>query len=416
MFQLSRILIVTVVMAITGGSHVRCAIAQVSLEAARDALLRQVAGQGVTNQRVLDAVRATPRHRFVPYSQRKFAWYDMALPIGNGQTISPPFVVANMTQHIDPQPDDKVLEIGTGSGYQAAVLSPLVAEVYSIEIVETLGKRAASVLRRLKYDNVTTKVGDGYLGWAEHAPFDKIIVTCSPEKVPQPLIDQLREGGRMVIPIGERFQQTLYLYTKVDGKLEQHAIEPTFFVPMTGKAEKLRVVKEDDGLPDLLNGGFEESGDEQGIPAGWYYVREGKIEADRSAPQGESRMTFTNPVPYKGAQALQAMDVDGRKVKALEVSMWVRGQNVIVPDNFPEAYHASISFFDENRSPIGERNVGLWIGSYEWVKKTTRIEVPAKARLCVFVLGLCGSTGEISFDGVEITVANEGIEPSSTPE
>lgn len=416
MFHFSRFVLVALVISIAGSACSRTANAQrsMTLKEAREALLRQVAAQGVTNPRVLEAVRETPRHLFVPSSQRKYAWYDMALPIGSGQTISPPFVVANMTQHLDPQPDDKVLEIGTGSGYQAAILSPLVKEVYSIEIVEPLGKRAASVLKRLKYENVTTRVGDGYLGWAEHAPFDKIIVTCSPEKVPQPLIDQLRDGGRMVIPIGERFQQTLYLFQKVDGKLEQQAIEPTFFVPMTGKAEELRVVKQDDGLPDLHNGGFEERGDDQKIPAGWYYVREGKMETDPTAPQGEQRITFENTVPNKSAQALQALEVDGRKVKEIEVSLWVRGVNVRAPESVRVSYHASISFFDENRSPVGERNVGLWTGTYDWVKQTTRIEVPERARLSVFALGLCGSTGEISFDGVEITVVHEGIEPSSS--
>ena len=134
----------------------------------------------------------------------------------------------------------RILEIGTGSGYQAAVLSPLVKEVYSIEIVEPLGKRAEKTLKRLKYTNVHTKVGDGYQGWAEHAPFDKVIVTCSPEKVPQPLVDQLRGDGLMVIPVGERYQQTLYLMRKVDGELQSEALRPTLFVPMTGEAQAVK--------------------------------------------------------------------------------------------------------------------------------------------------------------------------------
>ena len=174
----------------------------------------EIAAAGVNNERVLRAMRDTPRHEFVPPNQRRLAYYDMALPIGDEQTISPPFVVAYMTEEIDPQPTDKVLEIGTGSGYQAAVLSPLVKDVYTIEIVEPLGKRAARTLKQLDYKNVHAKVGDGYQGWPEAAPFDKIIVTCSPEKVPQPLVDQLREGGRMIIPVGERYQQNLYLFTQ----------------------------------------------------------------------------------------------------------------------------------------------------------------------------------------------------------
>jgi len=216
-----------------------------------------VAGAGVKDPRVLRAMRATPRHEFVATNLRKQAYYDMALPIGFQQTISSPFIVAYMTESLDPQPTDKVLEIGTGSGYQAAVLSPLVKEVYSIEIVEGLGRKAERTLKHLKYTNVFTKVGDGFKGWGEHAPFDKIIVTCSPEGPPQPLIDQLAEGGLMVIPAGERYQQTLYLMRKKDGKLEKEALRPTLFVPMTGTAEELRHVKPDPANPQAANGNFE---------------------------------------------------------------------------------------------------------------------------------------------------------------
>ena len=173
---------------------------------------------GVKDKRVCEAMRATPRHEFVPAALQRYAYFDTSLPIGEGQTITSPFVVAYMTEHLEPQPTDKVLEIGTGSGYQAAVLSGLVSEVYTIEIVEKLGQQAAKTLRRLGYDNVKTKIGDGYQGWAEHAPFDKIIVTCSPENVPKPLVEQLREGGRLVVPLGKRYQQTLYLFKKVKGE------------------------------------------------------------------------------------------------------------------------------------------------------------------------------------------------------
>ena len=190
---------------------------------------------GVKDARVLKAMNDTPRHRFVPKAIRNTRSYlDAGVPIGESQTISSPFIVAYMTQELDPKPTDKVLEIGTGSGYQAAVLSPLVEEVYSIEIVESLGKTAAKVLKKLKYKNVFTKIGDGYLGWEEHAPFDKIIVTCSPENIPQPLVDQLKEGGTIVVPIGERHQQTLYLMEKQNGKMVRKALRPTLFVPMTG--------------------------------------------------------------------------------------------------------------------------------------------------------------------------------------
>ena len=196
-----------------------------------------VAGAGIQNPRVIEAMRNTPRHEFVPRQLRQYAYLDMALPIGDQQTISSPFIVAFMTECIDPQPTDRVLEIGTGSGYQAAVLSRLVQQVYSIEIVEPLGRRAARTLRQMRLDNVTVRIGDGFQGWPEEAPFDKIIVTCSPELVPQPLIDQLKDEGLLVIPVGERYQQTMYLFRKSNHGLQREALRPTLFVPMTGQAE-----------------------------------------------------------------------------------------------------------------------------------------------------------------------------------
>ena len=179
------------------------------LDAARQRMVQTaIIDAGVQNSRVIDAMRRTPRHEFIPRASRKLAYEDMALPIGEQQTISSPFIVAFMTEAIDPQPTDRVLEIGTGSGYQAAVLSGLVKEVYTIEIVEPLGRTAQRTLEELRYANVHVKIGDGFQGWPEHAPFDKIIVTCSPESVPQPLVDQLqgrgpdRYSGRTALPAG----------------------------------------------------------------------------------------------------------------------------------------------------------------------------------------------------------------------
>ncbi|MGE5191268.1 MAG: protein-L-isoaspartate(D-aspartate) O-methyltransferase, partial [Deltaproteobacteria bacterium] len=159
--------------------------------------------EGIKNPAVIKSMRTVPRHLFVAPAMRDQAYFDQAIAIGQKQTISPPFIVAYMTETLDPQPTDTVLEIGTGSGYQAAVLSGLVRDVYTIEIVEQLGKNAAHVLREQKFNNVHCKIGDGFKGWPEYAPFDKIIVTCSPEDVPQPLIDQLKDGGKMIIPLGE---------------------------------------------------------------------------------------------------------------------------------------------------------------------------------------------------------------------
>ncbi|MGI9176969.1 MAG: protein-L-isoaspartate(D-aspartate) O-methyltransferase, partial [Pirellulales bacterium] len=203
--------------------------------AARERMVRDdIATAGVIDPRVLESLRTTPRHEFVPASQRAKAYLDMALPIGEAQTISGPLVVAVMTEHLQPQPGDRVLEIGTGSGYQAAVLSPLVKTVYSIEIEKPLAEKAARTLKRLGYANVVPIAGDGFRGWPEEAPFDGIIVTCSPEDVPQPLLDQLADGGRMVIPVGERFEQRLVRIVRHGDAFVRETIEPTLFVPMTG--------------------------------------------------------------------------------------------------------------------------------------------------------------------------------------
>lgn len=198
----------------------------------------QLAARGIHDERVLAAMRRVPREEFVPSDAREFAYTDQPLPIGYGQTISQPFIVALMTEQLRSQPTDRVLEIGTGSGYQAAVLAELVADVYSIEIVEPLAKRAEATLQRLGYKNVHVKSGDGYKGWPDAAPFDAIIVTCAPDHVPQPLVQQLKEGGRMIIPVGGRFEQQLYLLEKQSGQLRQRAVEPVRFVPMTGEAQK----------------------------------------------------------------------------------------------------------------------------------------------------------------------------------
>lgn len=190
-------------------------------------------GRGIKDERVLAAMRTVPRHEFVPEDVRFSAYDDRPLPIGHGQTISQPFIVAFMTEQLKPLPTDKVLEIGTGSGYQAAILSGLVKEVFTIEIVEPLAKRAAADLSRLSYTNVFVKAGDGYKGWPEHAPFDAIIVTCAPDQIPQPLTEQLKEGGRMVIPVGpEGGLQELYLLEKHNGEVKQRAVLPVRFVPM----------------------------------------------------------------------------------------------------------------------------------------------------------------------------------------
>jgi len=193
--------------------------------------------RNISDKRVLAAMASVPRHKFVPRLLRTEAYGDHPLPIGYGQTISQPFMVAFMTEQLAPRNTDRVLEIGTGSGYQAAVLAGLVSEVYSIEIIEPLGKHAAETLKNLGYDNVHVRIGDGYEGWPEAAPFDSIIVTCAPEQVPEPLVAQLKEGGRMIIPVGPGGNQLLYVLEKRAGKIQSNAVLPVLFVPMTGVAE-----------------------------------------------------------------------------------------------------------------------------------------------------------------------------------
>jgi protein-L-isoaspartate(D-aspartate) O-methyltransferase len=198
---------------------------------------QQIERRGVQDRRVLDAMRAVPRHLFVPEALREEAYADAPQPIGEGQTISQPYIVALMTSLLELDGHEKVLEIGTGSGYQAAVLARVAKQVYTIEILAPLAERARRSFAELKLTNVTPRVGDGYLGWPEQAPFDAILVTAAPEQVPQPLVDQLKVGGRLVIPIGRTFQDLMVLTKTPDGVLRQ-TILPVRFVPMTGQAQQ----------------------------------------------------------------------------------------------------------------------------------------------------------------------------------
>jgi len=208
-----------------------------SAREAREAMVdRQIEARDVRDPAVLKALRAVPRHEFVPQAVRARAYQDSPLPIGEGQTISQPYIVAVMTELAAPRKGARVLEIGTGSGYQAAVLAELGAQVYSIEIVEPLGRRAAETLKRLGYTTVKTRIGDGYRGWPQAAPFDAILVTAAPPKIPEPLKQQLAVGGRLVVPVGEDEQELLVL-TRTKTGFEERRVLPVRFVPMTGEAQ-----------------------------------------------------------------------------------------------------------------------------------------------------------------------------------
>lgn len=366
---------------------------------------KEIEAAGVDNPRVLDSMRTTPRHEFMPAKYREYAYVDAALPIGDQQTISPPFIVAYMTQRIDPQPEDRVLEIGTGSGYQAAVLSPLVREVYTIEIVDRLGRRAERTLKRLGYKNVNVRVGDGFLGWPEKAPFDKIIVTCSPESIPQPLVDQLREGGEMIIPVGERYRQNLYRITKRDGKLVREPLEATLFVPMTGAAETQRRVKPDPEHPSIFNGGFEDAVGKTNEPAGWHYLRQGSAAVAGDAPEGKRYLAFANDQPGVGCQALQGFAVDGRKVNRVTLSCMARGEGLAADPATGAAATAIVTFYDDRRAAIADDQLGPWTGAFGWRPESAEMSVPLAAREAILSIGLHGSTGKLAIDEVELKSA-----------
>jgi protein-L-isoaspartate(D-aspartate) O-methyltransferase len=401
MLTLKRFISLSLLTIVAAQASVLSAQSRQALDDARERMVAdEIEAVGVTNPRVLAAMRKTPRHEFVAVKERNLAYYDMALPIGSGQTISPPFVVAYMTEQLDPQATDKVLEIGTGSGYQAAVLSPLVDEVYSIEIVESLGQKAARTLKRLKYDNVHTKIGDGYQGWAEHAPFDKVIVTCSPEEIPQALVDQLKEGGRMVIPLGERYQQSLYLYQKKDGKMVEEALRPTLFVPMTGAAEEKRHILPDPSKPSIVNGAFDEAQeDKPEEPLGWHYLRQATLAQE---PGQGNYLRFTNQVPGRNCQALQAFAVDGRKVPELTVSLRVQGKNIAQGQDKKQLPSLAVSFYDERRAVVAEKGLGPWRGDFSWQPESIKIKVPKNAREAILHVGLFGAVGELDIDDVDV--------------
>lgn len=379
-----------------------------AVKLAREQMVETVIIQGgIQNQRVIKAMANTPRHEFVPRAQRALAYEDMALPISERQTISSPFIVAFMTETIDPQPADRVLEIGTGSGYQAAVLSPLAGEVYTIEIVESLARRAEKTLARLGYENVHVLVGDGFQGWPQHAPFDKIIVTCSPENVPQPLIDQLKEGGLMVIPVGRRYQQTLCLMQKRKGQLEQKSLRPTLFVPMTGTARETRKVLPDPRNPRVSNSGFEKPLLDTGFLPDWYYQRQAERVASSTAPQGKHYLRITNEQPGKPGLVMQGFPLDGRRIARLNVSGWVKYRGVRQGRHRGETPAIVVTFYNRDRERLGNRWIGPFEGSSNWTWKTEVMRVPPNATEAILRIGLFGGVGELCCDQIGVRRADQ---------
>ncbi|MEQ8208498.1 MAG: protein-L-isoaspartate(D-aspartate) O-methyltransferase [Lacipirellulaceae bacterium] len=371
--------------------------------ARREAMVaREIEAAGVTNPQVLAVMRSTPRHEFVPAGFRDQAYLDAALPIGDRQTISPPFVVAYMTEQLNPQSTDKVLEIGTGSGYQAAVLSPLVKEVYTIEIVERLGNRARRTLNRLGYENVHVRTGDGFAGWPEAAPFNKIIVTCSPEDIPQPLVDQLAEGGQMVIPVGERYQQNLFRMTKREGKLVREPLRATLFVPMTGTAEDNRDVLPNPKEPSIVNGSFEQAIQETKSPEGWHYLRGASLSSGRQVPDGKHFLTFKSRRAGDPSRALQGLAIDGRHVSRVKLSADIGAKNLSAGHTPQQQAAIIITFYDSRRAVIAHDRLGPFSGSFTWKNVSRDIIVPLAAREAIVRLGLHGGQGELDVDNLQL--------------
>ncbi len=360
-----------------------------------------VEAEGIKNPLVLDAMRTVPRHEFVSGTLRGRAYEDTALPIGSKQTISPPYIVAYMTETIDPQPTDKVLEVGTGSGYQAAVLAQIVNEVYSVEIVSALAKSAAKRLEDLGYGNVHVRDGDGYLGWPEHAPFDKVIVTCSPEDIPQPLIDQLRDGGLMIIPKGERYQQSFYLLKKEDGKLKEQKLVPTLFVPMTGTSEQQRRIQPDANNPQLVNPDFEYDVNEDGKVDGWHYQRQVSMWTEQPM-KGVHCLRFTNQEFGELSQALQGCAINGRTIGALDCAVWARLESVVPGPAATDQAAVVVHFYDSVRREVGTQIVTRWRGTSNWQQSRRRIGVPPATREMIVRIGLNGATGTLDIDDLQL--------------
>jgi len=361
-----------------------------------------IEGEGITNTAVLQAMRAVPRHEFVPSAQRASAYEDLALPIGHQQTISPPYIVAYMTNELAPQPDDRVLEIGTGSGYQASVLAQIVKDVYTIEIVSALSKQAEKRMQDLGYTNVHCLDGDGFKGWPEHAPFDKIIVTCSPENIPQPLIDQLKEGGRMIIPVGERYQQSFHLLVKENGELKDERLASTLFVPMTGESEDLRRIQPDPDRPQIVNGSFDLDENDDDKTDGWHYQRQTSM-CDESPMDGQYCLRFENKDSALISQALQGSAINGRTVGTLRLNYWVRCNSILPGREISEQAAVVVHFYDNIRREVGTTVLGKWRGSFGWQNANSTVIVPSNAKELIIRIGLNGAQGQLDLDDLQMT-------------
>jgi protein-L-isoaspartate(D-aspartate) O-methyltransferase len=245
-------------------------------------------------------------------------------------------------------------------------------------------------------------VGDGYLGWPEHAPFDKIIVTCSPESVPAPLIEQLKEGGKMIIPLGERYQQVFHLLEKRDGELVRQRLQPTLFVPMTGKSEDLRTVQPVGTRPEIAGAGFEKS-DDSGRFEHWHYQRRAQPFADDPG-EGAQCVRFDNDESGRTSHIVQGLALDGSRLQAVTLSCQYRGENLAAGPEPHERAALQLHFYDDRRLPIGTATIGPWlVDSEAWVTASGRVDIPSRCREAIIQIGLNGATGVLDVDDIRIT-------------
>jgi protein-L-isoaspartate(D-aspartate) O-methyltransferase len=265
-----------------------------------------------------------------------------------------------------------------------------------------LGDQARATLRRLKYTNVHVRVGDGFKGWPEAAPFDRIMVTCSAAEVPAPLLAQLKEGGRLIMPLGEDYQQSLWQYTKVDGRLRRERLIPTVFVPMTGEAKTIREAGTPFPRVQLINGGFEGLDPASGKLASWYHQRQLRLQQDPSAPEGVRFVTFQNATKGRQAHASQAFAIDGRETPTIEVCGTVRGTDIQPGAGKDQIAAVVITFYDQQRDVLRQEAIGNWRGSFGWQRFLHTIAVPAATREAIVHLGLLGAVGTLSFDALTI--------------
>lgn len=361
---------------------------------------------------VLSAIMRTARDRFVPASYKKTAFRDLAVPLGRSRYQQAPSLLAYMTEELDVRPDEKVLHIGTGSGYYTAVLSLLAKEVYTVELDETLGNRASQTFEKLAYTNIYTKIADGYDGWEEHAPFDRIVFTCSPETVPEPLVKQLREGGVMIVPLGEPFRQVLYRCKKKGEELQKEFLLPYPFELMEGEAQSRRQTKPDPERPELSNGHFERF-HENGEPYGWFSMTNAIVREVPDAPEGRHFLklevnSFSSD-EARFARAEQSFALEGKNVSRLHLEAFLRGDRLetLSARNVRASASMILLCYDESDRLLQRYDLAPVSGSFDWKAFQCEISVPKKTKKATLILTLSDRTGTLEFDALSVRKAGK---------